>query len=76
MSASSDPEGAPLAFTWTQTGGPDAALFDAEGPQPGFFFREVLEAHPTFTFQLTVTASAGQTDTDDVVITATAPAGS
>jgi hypothetical protein len=42
-SGSSDPDGDPLAFTWTQEWGPDVALLDADGPTPHFLTYEPAE---------------------------------
>ena len=39
-SASSDPEGDPLSFSWTQDGGPSVALLEAEGSTPSFLAYE------------------------------------
>ena len=35
-SGSTDPEGEPLVYTWTQTGGPAVVLSDGSGVQPTF----------------------------------------
>jgi hypothetical protein len=59
--ASTDPDGDPLKFTWTEAG-----RRVGKGPKP----RVSLKAGP-HTITLTVSDPAGNTDTDDVVITVT-----
>ena len=64
-SHSVDPEGAPLTYTWAQTGGLGIDLFDPLTAQASFI---VPQTRDTFTFQLTVTDPAGASDTADVQV--------
>ncbi len=68
-SGSTDPDGdLPLAYLWTQTGGPAVTLSDATAVQPTF----TAPSDPTvLTFTLVVTDSLGLADPtpDEVVIT-------
>lgn len=48
--ASSDPEGDPLSYTWTQTGGPAVTLNGANTATPSF----KMDTAGTYTFSLTV----------------------
>jgi hypothetical protein len=66
-SASQDPDGDMLAFTWLQTAGPGVVLSDANAEQPSFTSPDVT-APIDLTFQLTVDDGADST-TDMVVIT-------
>jgi hypothetical protein len=50
--ASSDPEGAQLAYAWTQVGGPQVALLGAEGSRPTFSAN--VAGDQVLTFQLVV----------------------
>lgn len=62
-SGSSDATGAPLAYEWTQVGGPSVTLSDPTAAKPTF----KMISHPTvLTFALTVRAE-GQTSTPDYV---------
>ncbi len=65
-SASADPEGDPLAFAWTQVGGPPVDLERADSDQPRF----AVTAGGTLRFALVVQddASASAADTVAVVI--------
>ena len=66
-SASSDPEGAPLGFQWTQLGGPTIQINDATTAMPSFTAPEVA-ADSTVTIQLQVTDGVGATGVAQVGI--------
>ncbi|QCC49866.1 glucodextranase DOMON-like domain-containing protein [Halapricum salinum] len=68
-SNSSDPDGQTLSFSWTQTGGPDAPLSDADTAQPTFTAPEVDE-RTTLTFEVTVTDPDGNSATATTTATA------
>ncbi|MDP2316167.1 MAG: PKD domain-containing protein [Pseudomonadota bacterium] len=65
-SASSDPEGDPLTFAWTQTGGPPVELADETTAQPRF----LVAAPGTLRFTLVVSddLSASPSDLVEVVV--------
>ncbi|GMU84436.1 MAG: hypothetical protein AMXMBFR47_43060, partial [Planctomycetota bacterium] len=65
-SASSDPDGDPLSFSWEQTGGAAVVLSGADSATPSF---TAPSAADTLTFRLTVDDGLGGSDTDEVVIT-------
>jgi hypothetical protein len=62
-SASSDPDGDPLTFAWTQTSGTNVTINNANSQIATFTAPNVTE---TLTFQLTVNDGQGGTDTDSV----------
>lgn len=64
-SDSSDPDGDPLAFLWTQVGGTDVTLDDPTSATPSF---TAPNADDTLTFDLSVDDSNGGSDTDSVTI--------
>ena len=63
-SASTDPEGQPLTYTWVQTGGPAVTLDEASAERPTFMAPDLL-ANTTITFELT--ASDGTNSSVDTV---------
>jgi hypothetical protein len=65
--ASSDADGQPLTFSWTQTDGPAVTLTGADTATPTF----TATGPTTLTFELTVTDGWGGSDTDTVVVTVT-----
>jgi hypothetical protein len=65
-SASSDPEGRPFTYLWTQVGGPPATLTDEQTAHPTV---KAPTGPATLTFRLTITNSERATSTDDVVVT-------
>ena len=69
--ASSDPEGNALAYSWTQTTGPNVALNGNTTATPTFTAPQLL-TDTDLVFGLTVTDSGGLTDTDTVTIAVTA----
>ncbi len=69
-SRSTDPDGGPLTYRWTQTAGPSAVIED----------RDVVAAvvagrrgPATLRFTVRVTDPTGRDDTDEVVVTVRAP---
>lgn len=48
--ASYDPEGADLGYTWRQAGGPEVGIKSGDSPEPSF----TVEAPGTYRFELTV----------------------
>ena len=62
-----------LTYEWTQTGGtPTVTLTDADSATPTFTAPDDRVSERDLTFSLTVTDSAGDTDTTTVIITITA----
>ena len=57
-----------LVYAWEQVGGPAVALTDANTPSPNFVAPDVGPSGEVLTFSLTVTDSAGRTDTDTVAV--------
>lgn len=66
-SGSNDPEGGSLNYQWRQSSGPNVALSGANSAQSSFTAPDVT-ANATLSFELTVTDSAGQTDTDTCLV--------
>jgi len=62
---STDPDGDPLTYSWTQTTGPAVALTGANTATPSF----TPAAAGTYTFQLTVDDGLGGTDVDEITVT-------
>ncbi len=65
---SSDPDGSPLTFLWTQTGGPAVALSSSTSPTPTFTAPQVA-ANTILTFQLVVNDGTVNSLPDTVNIT-------
>jgi K319-like protein len=65
-SGSSDPEGRPFTYLWTQIAGPPATLTDEQTAHPTV---KAPTGPATLKFRLTVTNSERATSTDDVVVT-------
>lgn len=59
-SASTDPEGKELSFSWSQTGGTSVSLVAADSATPSFETPKV-ESEETFTFELTVSDGKKET---------------
>ncbi|MDJ0985798.1 MAG: CAP domain-containing protein [Desulfobacterales bacterium] len=66
-SQSSDPNDAIVSYEWNQTNGPAITLSDADAVRPTFVAAPV-SADATVMFQLTVTDSGGDSDSDTVEI--------
>jgi len=64
-----DPDGDPLTYQWTQTGGTGITLSDTTAVQPTFVTPPVDINGTTLTFQLTIKDDGNLTDTDEVSIT-------
>jgi hypothetical protein len=69
-SASSDPEGAPLTYSWIQTGGPAVTINGADTATPLFIVPTNIITNTDLTFKLTVTDDKGETGYGDVKVTA------
>ena len=61
---STDPDGDPLGFSWTQISGPAVTLADPQTAQPTF----VAPATGTLEFELVVDDGRGGSDTDRVIV--------
>jgi PKD repeat protein len=67
-SGSSDPDGDALSYTWTQTGGPEVTLQDADTATPTFTAPSV-DSKTTLTFEVSVSdGEASRTDTVAVTV--------
>jgi hypothetical protein len=64
--ASSDPDGDTLAYSWVQTAGPVVALDDSNSAMPSFVAPEVYSGGTTLTFELTVD-DGDSTSSGDIV---------
>ena len=73
-SGSSDPEGAPLSFTWTQTSGPSVSLDLSNPGQPTFMAPFVGSSNATLAFELVVSDGSSSSLADSVTVTV-APSG-
>lgn len=58
-SGSSDPEGDPIFYSWTQTGGPSVTLLNSNSVNPTFVAPQSISSSQVLTFQLTVTDDDG-----------------
>ena len=67
--ASSDPDGDPLVYSWTQLSGPVATLSDPSSATPSFTAPLVNAGGATLVFHLTVSDGLGGSATDTVAIT-------
>ena len=68
-SASSDPEGVPLTYSWMQTGGPAVTINEADTANPSFTTPTDITANTDLTFKLTVTDDKNGASNDDIKIT-------
>ena len=73
-SGSSDPDGDPLAFKWTQTGGPEVTLSSATADKPSFTAPDVGNG-TQLTFSLQVQDATLTSESAVVVVTVDANAG-
>ena len=69
-----DPEGQPLTYEWTQTGGPAAALSDPTVPAPSFTAPAEASEAQTLAFQLVVNDGTHDSEPSSVAITVPAAA--
>ena len=72
-SGSFDPEGLPLTYAWTQTGGPSVELSGADTASPAFIAPDKLSGDVVLRFALVVTDASNTTAADDVSILVRAP---
>jgi len=68
-SASADPDGDSLSFSWSQTAGPAVTLSGSNTMHPSFTAPQVGPGNALLTFQLTVSDGRGGTGSDSVNIT-------
>ena len=66
-SGSSDPEGLPMAYSWTQIGGPGVVLSGADTASPAFTAPDGLANDVVFRFALMVTDASNAASTADEV---------
>jgi subtilisin family serine protease len=69
-STSSDPENAPLSFTWSQIGGPVVTINDKNSAVANV---TAPSSATTLTFRVTVSDGQGGSGTDDIVVTVKNP---
>jgi hypothetical protein len=67
---SSDPDGGPLTYYWTQTAGPAAVIDDRDAIATVVAGRR---GPATLRFTVRVTDPTGRSDTDEVIVTVRAP---
>lgn len=63
-----DPEGQSLAYSWTQTSGPEVTLNDPTSVRPTFTSPDVVRDNTTLTFSLEVNNGRQGSDADTVSI--------
>ncbi len=73
-SGSSDPEGQPLTYAWTQVSGPPVDIQPVDVSRGQYGFTAPTQAAEPVVVRLTVTDSQGASDSDDAAITVAAPA--
>ena len=67
-SGSFDPEGLPLAYAWTQTGGPGVVLSGVDTASPAFTTPDRLAEDIVLRFALVVTDASNAATADDVLV--------
>lgn len=70
-SASRDPLGKPISYSWTQIAGPSVTLTDPDSSMPSFTAPFVPAGGATLTFQLVVASPLGSGPPDTVNVTVT-----